>query len=654
MAAGGAIDLTATWGVCVSRTISVVCIVCITILLSLYYMATEDARYLALPSSNSAKFYADAAARGFLVDGPKCRIPDVDPYDKDVRQFIHTVPHISCSKQQLLTYVEKFDGYSTLHVDKHMVSSYSKQGVQCCYSNITRGHNDKKPDDAISISKCQDFKNSVNISENYIIVKCVTKNRKKEVYKNAHSSINVTPKIKERVQENYINSNNDTKMLSVLMVGIDSISRLNSLRTMPRTLEYLNDNGWVELKGYNKIADNTYPNLMAVLTGIDGDSTYEVCLPTKLYRLDNCSFIWTKYRDNGYVTAYAEDAASISTFNYHKVGFVHQPVDYYFRPYMLAIEKQLKGIDKYSMRYCVGPISAAERIISFAKDFATTFVNDANFGLFWMNTFSHNDLNMPSGMDNAMLHFFEELTDRGVNENNMIVFFSDHGIRFGDIRHTKIGRLEERLPFIYIYLPEWFRQRYPSEYRNLQINAHRLTTPYDLHMTLQDVLVLSGKTNSIKQSSGCPKCKSLFSEIDINRSCEDAAISPHWCMCTSFKEVSNDNSTVQNAAKYIVKRIQKYIDDAGPALSRKCAQVKLNKIKISQVGESYANDTYYLLFIETMPGRGKFEATVSLERSSKTNEDVFKLHSSISRLDSYADQSNCVQDANLKKYCYCR
>lgn len=66
MAAGGAIDLTATWGVCVSRTISVVCIVCITILLSLYYMATEDARYLALPSANSAKFYADGNSFNFF------------------------------------------------------------------------------------------------------------------------------------------------------------------------------------------------------------------------------------------------------------------------------------------------------------------------------------------------------------------------------------------------------------------------------------------------------------------------------------------------------------------------------------------------------------------------------------------------------------
>lgn len=41
--------------------------------------------------------------------------------------------------------------------------------------------------------------------------------------------------------------------LSVLMLGIDSVSRLNLIRAMPHTAQHLFDTGWMELKGYNKV-----------------------------------------------------------------------------------------------------------------------------------------------------------------------------------------------------------------------------------------------------------------------------------------------------------------------------------------------------------------------------------------------------------------
>lgn len=53
---------------------------------------------------------------------------------------------------------------------------------------------------------------------------------------------------------------NDFKMshpterpLSVLMMGIDSVSRINLRRAMPNTAEYLVGNNWFELEGYNKV-----------------------------------------------------------------------------------------------------------------------------------------------------------------------------------------------------------------------------------------------------------------------------------------------------------------------------------------------------------------------------------------------------------------
>ena len=131
-------------------------------------------------------------------------------------------------------------------------------------------------------------------------------------------------------------SSMEEKRLSVLLLGFDSVSRLNLRRTMPKTVNYLPYSGWLEMSGYNKVADNTLPNLAAVLTGLSMDQLKNRCWASRYSNFDNCPFIWQEYSEFGYVTAYAEDDPRGSTFNYHKTGFVIPPTDYYIRPFLLA------------------------------------------------------------------------------------------------------------------------------------------------------------------------------------------------------------------------------------------------------------------------------------------------------------------------------
>lgn len=42
---------------------------------------------------------------------------------------------------------------------------------------------------------------------------------------------------------------------SVLMFGIDSLSRINLRRTMPKVFRFLTQSGWYELMGYNKVGN---------------------------------------------------------------------------------------------------------------------------------------------------------------------------------------------------------------------------------------------------------------------------------------------------------------------------------------------------------------------------------------------------------------
>lgn len=54
---------------------------------------------------------------------------------------------------------------------------------------------------------------------------------------------------------------------NILLLGIDSISRLNYERHFTKTKRLIEANGFHTLYGYNKVADNTFPNLTPLLTG---------------------------------------------------------------------------------------------------------------------------------------------------------------------------------------------------------------------------------------------------------------------------------------------------------------------------------------------------------------------------------------------------
>lgn len=76
------------------------------------------------------------------------------------------------------------------------------------------------------------------------------------------------------------------------MVVVDSVSRLNFIRTMPLTRNFVLRNNFYEFKGYNKVDDNTFPNAMAFLAGLNLTDAYKICKPTLVDGLINCPFIW--------------------------------------------------------------------------------------------------------------------------------------------------------------------------------------------------------------------------------------------------------------------------------------------------------------------------------------------------------------------------
>nr|XP_016935548.2 uncharacterized protein LOC108014043 [Drosophila suzukii] len=450
---------------------------------------------------------------------------------------------------------------------------------------------------------------------------------------------------------------------SVLMFGIDSLSRINLRRTMPKVYRFLTKAGWFELQGYNKIGDNTFPNLLALLTGYNPDSALKrICDWHEKGCLDRTPFIWKYLHNASYLTAYAEDESGIHTFNYLKPGFLEQPTDYYLRPFQKAFEKGLSNwkCKDCSMRYCIGRRITSSYAYDMARDFARRFVDKRPiWGLFWSNSFSHDSFQMPSKMEDYVLQYLLDFEKDGVFDQSIMIFLSDHGSRYGRLMSLPSGFLEERLPSMFIYLPPWFRAQYPEYVRALQLNKNRLTSTYDLHNTLKHIIELGGTPDGpeLPKAADCPKCQSVFLPIDESRTCEDAGIPEHYCTCVPYKRLRVD--WAKRIAPLVVGRINEYLTSRN--LSGICSELTLRYIHETEMkidlDQNFHDDvplievaTYRTMF-KVKQNSADFRATVLFNNVTGSVEVEVP---TISRLDSYAKVSTCVDDKTDKMYCICK
>ncbi|XP_050722093.1 uncharacterized protein LOC127001523 isoform X2 [Eriocheir sinensis] len=439
--------------------------------------------------------------------------------------------------------------------------------------------------------------------------------------------------------------------LSVIFIGTDSASRLNMLRFLPKTYEYLTQElGALDLQGYNKVGDNTFPNLLAYLGGYFSEEVDKTCI-TKSRHYDDCHWVWKDFKRNGYVTAYMEDAPWMGAFHYLRRGFISQPTDFYSRPFFLASEKEIGQSHK-----CQGAELSLKVVQDYSLEFTRTFLDTPSFGFFWSASLTHDYLNTLRHADEPHLRYLKELKEMGALNHTAVFFVSDHGMRWGNLRATYIGMLEERLPYVVIYLPPWFRKKYHQAYANVVTNTHRLTANFDVHETLLDLAY--GRFADLDHVTSTPsearRGISLFRSVPWNRTCANAGISQHYCACQNTVEVAKDDQRLYPAAEFLRDFLNEKLRPYPQC--EQFSKVEVNSARVYHIDEELKQKELqsevrtYLLQATLSPGRVVVEA--SLRHSQQDN--AFKMLGSVSRVSKYGDTSGCIRHDLLRQYCYCR
>ncbi|XP_028166711.1 uncharacterized protein LOC114357339 [Ostrinia furnacalis] len=332
---------------------------------------------------------------------------------------------------------------------------------------------------------------------------------------------------------------------NVVVLGLSSISRLNFHRTMKYTSNLVKEKEGIELFGYNIVAGNTFRNMMPAIVGMSTQELNHTCWPNARTTLDHCPYIWERFKDSGYYTVLAEDTTKSGIFKTKKFGFADKPTDYYLHPFLK--ENTLKSNRQESV--CMGDEYYYKVVLKFIHNLISILSPSKLFALLWESSISRKQLNFPNLLDKDYESFLRKLNDEGYLNETFVFVISDRGIKYGDIHLTKRSEFEQRLPIASILVPPTFSEKYPLAYENLKTNSRRLTTAFDIHETLIDLINLNAISNEEvldRTRSHYTKQKgiSLFLPIPGNRTCQSANIDLEWCSCARLKKAIVSNERV--------------------------------------------------------------------------------------------------------------
>ncbi|XP_059168855.1 uncharacterized protein LOC131950657 [Physella acuta] len=456
--------------------------------------------------------------------------------------------------------------------------------------------------------------------------------------------------------------------LSIVILGFDSMSRMSWLRRLNKTRKYFYETlGAVELEGHNILGDGTTAVMFPMLTG-----KFEWELPEcrrnfpGATTLDDFPFLWHEMKRAGYLTSWANAAPHSAPFNYRMMGFKQPPTDFYTRPFYLMAQNMSGNLTQE----CFGSQSFSQVWFNYFMDIFQVYGERRKFLFHFLVDMSHDDNNLITKLDDDLKDTVQQLHLGGHLNTTLLILMGDHGARYSEARGSWSGKLEERLPYVSLLFPDWFQKKFPQAMTNLRTNSKRLTTPFDFHETFKDFLEYGGSGKGDKRQRGI----SLFKEIPLDRSCEDAGIAPHWCACLAWDKVSVSEFGVQLALQAVMDKINKF---TAPYRS-KCAllsianvtsasklQTRKEVLKFSQTdadGGIYKIDftsshksgiTIYQLTFFTLPGGGHFEATVTHDA---LREEFILNEKEISRINKYGDAPACILNENrqIRQYCYCK
>ncbi|RUS85884.1 hypothetical protein EGW08_006368, partial [Elysia chlorotica] len=587
-----------------------------------------------------------------------CSFPEVNPFDPAIQYALNKLKPLDCAATGIPNLVRVEN--QVIIVDHVKVKTVLKKGStfkHCLYHVLKLQVNSDKKTEIAQTRGSFNVSMKVDPKDEEIRVDCLD-SKNTTISKSWFAYVRVDPqrqKVLDDSYKNHVDKKKPVETLSILMIGVDGFAKQHFARSMPKSRDFLiKELGALEMHKHGKLGYSTFPNVMGLLTGktaleFSQDPKWKFNTKGWMDQI-NEAFIWSEARRLGYRTGLIMDQVSITAFHFLKNGYRKKPVDHYLR--RIVVDSEKDSLMRKTKKNCYGDESEVSKMYDYwfqlLHHYNSTKSNRTPFFAYsFLARLTHDDYNGAFMGDEMYLTFLKGLKNSNALNNTVIVWFSDHGERFGKIRYTYQGTIESSTPYLFFVFPPWFEKKYPDVMRVFRTNQNRLTSHYDTYATMQDILNFKGVVGPKGQLG--QRSISMFREIPEDRTCSDAKIPAEFCVCARFSKAKLSPSL----DNYLGMVLRNKVAALTKPQRTKCVDLHLGSVESILEETDTGKDAkkgvrLFRVSIMTEPGQGLFEATLEFE----VKKNSAKVVGEVARTNMYRGQADCVSTVELRRYCY--
>ena len=366
------------------------------------------------------------------------------------------------------------------------------------------------------------LKNLVDL-ENKEVLNKYFKNKTPEVEvdfsNNKYGEMNINLNFNKTLSEERIlyEINSTPYSNNIIILFIDSVSRVNSLRQLKKTLNFFEK--FMLYNGVSKDKSSSEKFHSFQFFKYHSFLYYtKFNYPILFYgsaRNKNIVLITKYLKENGYVTCFSNDICSKDNTRTKHNLTIEEVYDHQF----IICDPNRENININTIR-CLYGKQNIEHLYEYGDQFWRKYKDNRKFLLIVSNDGHEGTLEVIKYADNIIFNFINNLFNDNLLNNTSIILLSDHGSGMPSIYFPyDFYKIEEQLPMLYMIINDRKNISYEEQYKNIYDNQQTFITSYDIYNTIGN-LIFGDKYNNIKiktENHDTPKSrygKSLFEKIN--------------------------------------------------------------------------------------------------------------------------------------------
>ena len=304
---------------------------------------------------------------------------------------------------------------------------------------------------------------------------------------------------------------------NIIILYIDSVSRVNSLRQLKKTLKFFE-----QFMSYKGASQKKYP--YAKFHSFQFFKYQSFILhtpynyPILFYgRSRNSSIVLiTKHlKENGYITCYSGELCDKDNTRTNHNFTKEEVYDHQF----IICDPNRENINVNTI-WCLYGKQTIEHLYEYGEQFWRKYKHNRKYLSIVSNEGHEGTLEVLKYADNTIFKFLNNLFNDNLLKDSSIILVSDHGVGMPSIYYPyDFYKLEEQLPMLYIIINDRKNISYEEQYKYIHENQQTFISSYDIYNTIGN-LIFGDEYNKIKNKTenyDTPKSqygKSLFEKIN--------------------------------------------------------------------------------------------------------------------------------------------